>query len=427
MVKAGALRVKSRTPPDKVVTVPPSQAYLANGTPTGTPFGGGDIVTDHKYERIAYTTKRQAERYLSNPCSHYRLHTYYTGDPTERIYRRRGDPFCTDGSYFMYTGGHTAGPAIHALATTTALSALGISIDPPYDGDPQADMDSWFDKLQPDLTEISLPNFLLELDDIPRLWHEFKAALKTFRALSGPLSKSGKTARQIAGHNLAYNFGLKPLQGDISAMRSIFKNLLSKLDKFDENANKILESYKTIKNFRNIVSGTFNWQGSSFVPVHWTGSMIIKKSAAIKYRCLPREVSGPYRDVLLALTDALGFELNARILWDAIPFTFVLDWFFDVGSWLDAHKHDTLNLPIKHLDSYLQCTIEVDIETRFTQNPQNTCGDSGRAGWPAWKTHYKKFMRYPTKPSDSVFRGLGWSLPTLNQARLLVSLAATRA
>jgi hypothetical protein len=46
-----------------------------------------------------------------------------------------------------------------------------------------------------------------------------------------------------------------------------------------------------------------------------------------------------------AYLDSLGFQLNPRILWDAIPYSFVVDWFFDVGGWLASLRHDNLKVP----------------------------------------------------------------------------------
>jgi hypothetical protein len=50
------------------------------------------------------------------------------------------------------------------------------------------------------------------------------------------------------------------------------------------------------------------------------------------------------------------------------------------------------------------------------------CSDSGIASSGSWVTHKRRFIRIPVNPTESAFRGTGWTLPTLNQAELLVSL-----
>jgi hypothetical protein len=55
---------------------------------------------------------------------------------------------------------------------------------------------------------------------------------------------------------------------------------------------------------------------------------------------------------LLGMLDALGVNLNPQIIWNAIPWTFVVDWFADVGQWLGNHK--ILNLePAVNISRYM--------------------------------------------------------------------------
>jgi hypothetical protein len=42
--------------------------------------------------------------------------------------------------------------------------------------------------------------------------------------------------------------------------------------------------------------------------------------------------------LMLALLDAFGVNLNPRIIWNAIPWSFVVDWLVGVGRWLDNFK-----------------------------------------------------------------------------------------
>jgi len=41
---------------------------------------------------------------------------------------------------------------------------------------------------------------------------------------------------------------------------------------------------------------------------------------------------------VLALLDVLGFNMNPAILWNAIPWSFLVDWVFGVSRWLDNRK-----------------------------------------------------------------------------------------
>lgn len=55
---------------------------------------------------------------------------------------------------------------------------------------------------------------------------------------------------------------------------------------------------------------------------------------------------------LLGLLDALGFNLNPAIIWNAIPWSFVVDWLIGISRWLDKRK--TLNMePTLNVRRYL--------------------------------------------------------------------------
>jgi hypothetical protein len=419
--KQGPIRVKSRSKPTIIKVVPPSQAYTAAGVPNGSPFGGGNLTVFESWEKIAYTTKRASQRHTSNVCDHQSYTRYYAEQNPTWMKIRQAAPHNTDGWYLMYANGHLAGT--HALTETAAFSALGTSIDLPYPGSPQSDLDANLYDLRPDLTELSLPNFLLELDDIQKLWPQLKRNMALWRTLANKATFSNQsTAKILAGDHLAYSFGVKPLLGDIGVMREIIMRLLAKLKAFDDLAGEITTRKKTIKNLTTTKTGTVITGGGVQYPAYWYAVLSTNIQVGLTFKPLPREATGGYTLILKALLDALGFELNPRILWDAIPFTFVLDWFFDTGSWLERHKHDTLELPIAYVDSFVQCAQDLTISSYYVQNKDDLATDAGRRTHPAWITHKKRFMRFPAQPTESAFTGLGWSLPTLNQAKLLVSL-----
>jgi len=55
---------------------------------------------------------------------------------------------------------------------------------------------------------------------------------------------------------------------------------------------------------------------------------------------------------LLGLLDAFGVNLNAAIIWNAIPWSFVVDWVVNVSSWLNDRR--VLNMePVINIHNYL--------------------------------------------------------------------------
>jgi hypothetical protein len=58
---------------------------------------------------------------------------------------------------------------------------------------------------------------------------------------------------------------------------------------------------------------------------------------------------------MLALLDAFGVNLNPAIIWNAIPWTFVIDWFVDVSRWLNDRTHMNME-PVINITKFLYST-----------------------------------------------------------------------
>jgi hypothetical protein len=59
----------------------------------------------------------------------------------------------------------------------------------------------------------------------------------------------------------------------------------------------------------------------------------------------------PLIDEGAALLDVLGINLNPAIIWNAVPWSFVIDWLIGIGRWLDNFKVRNLE-PVTHIHQY---------------------------------------------------------------------------
>lgn len=410
IMRLGATRTKSYTAPAITHSVPKSDHVTAGGVFESLFSPAYSLETFNKQHYIVYTTKRRSERFLSNQCAHLRTTTQYVGDPlTSRrlTFTNAGHV----GHYCDYYRLHDHGRLAHTQAIGVAYgpTQLDVPATAIYYGNPQTDINVSYADLRPDLTVLSLPNFILELDDVGKLFKVWK--------------KNISIAKNAAGAHLNYSFGWKPLFSDIREMCGLIHGVIDKIAEFEKAANQTLKSHRTISNTVLAKEGSFTYGG-----IHtckWSGYANRIKSAGLVYRPQPFEVTRGYKLMLRAYLDALGFELNPRIIWDALPFTFVLDWFFDIGSWLERHKYDTLELPFLHLDSYVQYKEDVKVTSElklvFTDTNPSTLTV------PYWSTSRQFFARVPVTPTEHTFLDAGWKLPTGNQAVLLTSLATVLA
>jgi hypothetical protein len=310
-------------------------------------------------------------------------------------------------SYFITANHHLFAAGNHPQAVTAAKTAFGVNLGTGVLGaGGQGFINQAAEKLRPDLTTVSLPNFLLEIDDITRLWQLWKKDLSL--------------AKNLAGLKLTYNFGLKPLIGDLAAIVGSLRSLKEKLAAFEKSLNTLFHGSTTVLSDTTSKSGTF--VTGTYNTCTWHGTVKRTVTAHIVWRPQPLQIVGALDKVVRGLLDTFGFELNPRIIWDALPFTFVIDWFFDVGSFLGRYRVDALELPIMYVDSYLQYKEELTIES-FTRVNATSAGFSPPISSGGWVTTEKLFQRMPLFPDYSVLTGLGWKFPSLNQAVLGVALA----
>lgn len=415
----GATKTKTTGDVTKSVTQPVSNYYLtSNNSLIGT-FGGGSLVVDTSNKTITYTTKDKANRQRSNICMHTKVRTYMAGDATaisRTDHLPHGQP--ANNNYYLLCSHHATGMSLHSNAVVTAKSAMTGAFGADYlrlNG--QGLINLAVSELRPDLTTMSLPNFFLELDDIPRLFQLWKFKLGKARQLARDANKLAKNA---AGAHLSWSFGWKPLIGDLQNIVSILLNVTQEIDQFEKAVNELFHRSKSMVSEASNVSGSTAYLAETMT--NWSGSVDRSVVAHLVYRAMPPAQLKGLKKTLKVLTAALGFELNPRIIWDALPFTFVLDWFFEVGSFLNMYRIDTYQLPILYVDSYLQYKERVKIES----STQICYGRTDFVIWPrshGVTTDSEFFHRMPILPDYTTLSGLGWKSPTTKQLLLSVSLA----
>jgi hypothetical protein len=312
------------------------------------------------------------------------------------------------GYYYIAYGDHNAAVSQHSAAYGAAVTALGVPLGADLiKGSGQSLVNDAFNRAQPDLTTVSVPNFLLELGDIKSLIELWKSNLSL--------------AKNLAGLRLNYSFGWKPTIGDVSAMVNVVKSFHDKLKQFRESLGIVQN--KTYRMLTNTVSKSGVLTPDVHTRVEWTASLSGTAKVHLKFRYDPIQAMTNTELEIRGLLDTLGFELNPKIIWDALPFTFVIDWFFGVGAWLNNFRVDTLELPVRCLDASVSYKEDLKVESRYVSNPTGYPTDSTstvRTGGCMTTSTY--FERRPFLPDYATLSGLGWKTPSFNQMVNLISL-----
>jgi len=195
---------------------------------------------------------------------------------------------------------------------------------------------------------ISLVNSIIELKDfhsLPRTVQRLKGVIPLVGRLFKSSYSKKKTLRQLlragADSYLQAQFNILPLLSDIANTNSAIRSAMMQLKELQKRAGqpqkrhfrRILGQYadehKTCTyNTNSYVKGTKLTYGRH---VTYTDRLL---SATLEYSyslpSMPDELAR-----LGAYLDALGVNLNPRIIWNAIPWSFVIDWVVNVNSWLD--------------------------------------------------------------------------------------------
>lgn len=419
----GRIVHRSRSEPTVTATVPPSKVYNASNVLQSS-FGGGSITVSSASEDIVYTRKPKGQRSLSNRCIHTKTSYRYgvSGElPSRRVLNLDAGH---SGWYTDYYNGHLLAATAHQTSVANALASIPVNYGSGLLGANGQTFinDAWL-KLKPDLTMVNLPNFLWEkkaLTGLKDYWHENRNQIsKVVTSV-----KRGKgVAKSLAGGVLGYSFGIAP---DISDVRAIIESLTSLRDRiaeFEKSVGSVQHRNTTV--FKNVWSttGTFNNGGDQYAPCYWT--VALHQSVVAHFTFVPRPIAALNNvdKFIRGALDSLGFELNPKHIWDAIPFSFLLDWFIPVGQYIENNlKVDALELPVELVDGYLQYSEDISIFSNLRLDV-NHVGVSSESGWPGAATTTRRFERMSILPDYSTLKALDVRRPSFKQAELGFALA----
>lgn len=151
---------------------------------------------------------------------------------------------------------------------------------------------------------------------------------------------------ELAKTNLITEYGLKTLYSDIQALHKAMSAVADECIRFKTMSQKpLVAHYSTslpdVDSSWSTVPTVDASRGTWLSPkTHSTYEYVVnsvKYTATMRYKYdLPK--GGNRLLALGSLLDILGVNYNPRIVWDAIPYSFVVDWFLKVGEFLDQFK-----------------------------------------------------------------------------------------
>jgi hypothetical protein len=178
--------------------------------------------------------------------------------------------------------------------------------------------------------QVNVPLFLFELRELPDMIRQL-----------GRVLLSRQSASDVAGGYLAYSFGWAPLVNDILKFFDLTKALEDRKAYFRrlESGTHVRRSLgETQVRAERIVDTTLGTAVNSKTVMRLTGQLTETQkvwytlNAKLRQpgRMSPKDVHNLSARVLH------GWTLNPANLWDAIPWSWLIDYFLNIGDWLEA-------------------------------------------------------------------------------------------
>lgn len=358
--------------------------------------------------RISFITDVYGEKGNYNPCDHMSIDSWIS----PRAYP----------SFWRGTSGKYALPVVDGAELAFPLNPLlpfeGVSSWPWISDISAATLSGWsmdaynaFNSQVP--TTVSLPNFLYELKDM-------KGMIPSINRKS--LSKTA------SNNLLAFEFGVKPFISDI-------KNIVNMADSVSKRLKHLIayqrktshltferdvksdEDYSFFRNIESIdnhyVAGNVN--GLVFKRI--SGSTHFQVGASLYQDLQDLEDANSQLKALLATG---GFNHPARVVWNAIPYSFVVDWFFSVGKLLDTLSVQPFGgeWSVTNVGYSIKSEASYSVKAVLANYPSHY-DDPFRAGSQIGTVRVKRYIRKRGFPAFSLFLTDG----SLSPEQLVLGLA----
>ena len=236
-----------------------------------------------------------------------------------------------------------------------------------------------------------------------------------------------KSARELAGSHLAYEFGLAPLISDFASMFAIREKVANRIRQLEARNGRSTRLVKRVPAsvLRVPISSTFSsYPGHTIMEKgEWIGTI----SGAVQATVNSFFVNDNSAQCKL-WSSALGLSTPLQNIWELVPFSFVIDWFIPIGNTFQRvedklGQHSTVRSC--QLSNFM---YSEKIEAR--SNSVLKC--TAAATYPAWvgvtgaatRWDFSKYVRVAGMPPTGYLTSpSGWSL---KRTALSVSLIAQK-
>jgi hypothetical protein len=292
--------------------------------------------------------------------------------------------------------------------------------------------------------DLSLINSIIELKDfksLPGLVKRFREIVPfiqgTLKNSKGILHTFRDFIRLPAETYLTYQFAIAPLISDIRGVYASLANYQAQISDLISREGKMQSrhfSYKWAEYPASLVENStagldqpgyiLSDPGWQWIQRRTTVTFASEFHAEIQYNYNYTAFQRQHADVL-GLLDRLGVNLNAQIIWNALPWSFVVDWILDVNRFLGQYAKVQNMEPVINIHQYLwsikrKRIIDVAVVCNTTSPYIKTLYQKG-SSIRTPKVYESAYRRQVGIPGYSSLTSSGLSLKELSLGAALVS------
>lgn len=216
-------------------------------------------------------------------------------------------------------------------------------------------------KSNPSKPYVSLPNFLYELKDLPGMIRDIGHIKHQLGGLVKGPSRSGSalSARDLANHQLAAQMGWDPLISDLRKMLDFQSQVDRRIVDLENLFVKNEGLHRTVGKSRPPTAKGGGRSGMWTQVLNSSSTVTVESALGIPIQCrLDQQttvecwgstrwtsVARPGTDfsskklAQMARLLVFGLNINTKAVWDAFPWTWLIDWFTNVGDYLEANTN----------------------------------------------------------------------------------------
>jgi len=223
-------------------------------------------------------------------------------------------------------------------------------------------------RMSPNKPIVDLPVFLFELKDLPGMLDNVKSFGKSLPHVIRLLELAGKhlilaaqspkysrrVAHTLGSGLLQYQFGWAPLISDLLDMTSIASHVERRLKQLTNlHGEKGLRRRVNVdKQTRTILDGRVTFNSSPFT----LSGQLSRTTTAYRWAVTRWSATQPSPSPPTefdAIRTLLGLNIDAATIWAGLPWSWMIDWFTEIGTYLDAHRN---TVPCKLTGVWLMTT-----------------------------------------------------------------------